>query len=272
MPRTAVVDGQFYPADPQQLRSDIAAYTPVAEEPASALGLLSPHAGYVFSGGVAGRTFGRVRVPDCVVLLNPSHHYGSPAFALWTAGSWQTPLGEVQPHPGVTEALESLPMVTVDDRPHLSEHSGEVVVPFLQYLNPEVRVAFVCVTAAARLGELWAFGSALAQVLADAGESAALVVASSDMSHESGSDALAVVQRNDAVAIEAMERLDPDGLHSACRRQGITMCGVLPAAAMMASVAARGGTKGTLVARATSADSPMGRGSYVVGYAGMVFD
>jgi AmmeMemoRadiSam system protein B len=73
------------------------------------------------------------------------------------------------------------------------------------------------------------------------------------------------------MAIAAMEKLDPDGLFRVCSTEGITMCGVLPATAMMASVAARGGSRGELISRATSADSPYGRGSYVVGYAGMVF-
>ena len=93
----------------------------------------------------------------------------------------------------------------------------------------------------------------------------------SDMSHEQGPDALQVVQKNDPKAIEKMEKVDPSGLIKTCRKQNITMCGVLPAAAMMQSVKERGGEKGILVHQASSADSPYGRGNYVVGYAGMYF-
>ena len=271
MPRRAVVAGQFYPADPKTLRDTIASFTPEVEQREQVLGALCPHAGYTFSGPVAGQVFARIQVPEAVVLLSPSHNFDRPAFALWTGGPWQTPLGEVALDDALTAALADLPQVAPDDRPHLPEHSGEVVLPFLQYHRPDVRVAVICVTASADLAGLRQLGAGLAGALAGCGAEDALVVASSDMSHESGGRALEVVNRNDPVAIERMERLDADGLYQVCRRQGITMCGVLPAAAMMAATAARGGTEGVLVARATSADSPLGRGSYVVGYAGMVF-
>ncbi|MHC5034519.1 MAG: AmmeMemoRadiSam system protein B [Planctomycetota bacterium] len=271
MSRKPVVAGQFYPGDRERLRSAIESFTPAGEEPEQALGVLCPHAGYPFSGPVAGKTFAAIRVPDAVVLLTPSHSYDRPAFALWTGGGWETPLGEFALHEDLTTAIAGLPLATPDDRPHVPEHSGEVIVPFLQYHNPRARIAVVCVTASARLEALKEFGSSLADVLARCGEEDAIVVASSDMSHESGAMALDVVNRNDPLAIAQMEELDPDGLYRVCRQEGITMCGVLPTVAMMASVLGRGGRQGTLVARATSADSPMGGGAYVVGYAGMIF-
>ncbi|MGD2176002.1 MAG: AmmeMemoRadiSam system protein B [Candidatus Brocadiaceae bacterium] len=271
MSRKPVVAGQFYPGEADALRSAIDSFTPEEEEQEPALGLLSPHAGYTFCGEVAGRTFARVRMPETVVLLNPSHSFASPAFALWPEGDWQTPLGRVELHEELTDGLSGLSMVTTDARPHGPEHSGEVVLPFLQYHRADLRIAVVCITAAARLDALKEFGRSLAELLETCGEDDALVVASSDMSHESGASALEVVNRNDPVAVREMEKLDPDGLYKVCRQEGITMCGVLPATAMMASVIARGGEEGVLVARATSADSPMGRGSYVVGYAGMIF-
>jgi len=271
MPRQPVVHGRFYPREPQHLRAKVESFTPPAAQREQVLGALCPHAGYDFSGPVAGKTFGGIEVPDTVVLLNPSHSYGQPAFALWTGGNWVTPLGEAYLHEELTGALADLPLTVCDDRPHLPEHSAEVVVPFLQYHNPRMRMAVVCVTASARLAALKEFGDALAGALRACDAERGLVVASSDMSHESGPGALARVNRNDPLAIAQMEQLDPDGLYQVCRQQGITMCGVLPAVAMMQSVIARGGTQGVLVGRATSADSPMGRGDYVVGYAGMAF-
>ena len=272
MSRKPAVAGGFYPAEPGLLRHAIESFTPAVAEKERALGLLSPHAGYVYSGGVAGKTFARARVPGTVLLLNPSHCYDRPAFALWTGGDWETPLGKVALHDGLTAALSEVPLVTADDRPHLPEHSAEVVLPFLQYHNPDVRIAVICVTQAARLGALKELGVAMAEALTRCGEADALIVASSDMSHEDGSGALELVNRNDPLAIAQMEALSPDGLYRVCRDEGITMCGVLPVAAMMAAVAARGGRGGVLVARATSADSPLGGGSYVVGYAGMIFN
>lgn len=271
MPRKPVVDGQFYPADPRRLRAAVESYSPAVEQKEHVLGLLCPHAGYPFSGPVAGKAFAGVVVPKAVVLLNPSHSYDRPAFALWTGGSWETPLGEVALHESLTAALAALPLVTADDRPHLPEHSGEVVLPFIQYQNPSARIAVICVTASANLGALKQLGASLADVLRKCGEDDALIVASSDMSHESGGGALDVVNRNDSIAIAQMQELNADGLYFVCRQEPITMCGVLPAVAMMSAVGARGGRQGVLVARATSADSPLGRPSYVVGYAGMVF-
>lgn len=162
--------------------------------------------------------------------------------------------------------------MTADDRPHLPEHSAEVVLPFIQYHNPAARIAVICVTASASLDALRRLGASLADVIRQSGEPDALVVASSDMSHESGGRALDVVNRNDPLAIAQMEALSPEGLYTVCRQESITMCGVLPAVAMMSAVAARGGNRGILAARATSADSPLGTGSYVVGYAGMLFE
>lgn len=271
MTRRSVVDGQFYPRGADELRSAIESYTPPDVAKRKALGALCPHAGYVFSGPVAGRALAASGVPDTVVLLTPSHKFAQPAFALWTGGDWQTPLGRVALHDELTTALAGLATVTPDDRPHMPEHSGEVVVPFLQYHNPDVRLAVVCITAAARLATLKEFGAGLANALEQCGAEGALVVASSDMSHESGPRALETVNAHDSLAIAELEKLDPDGLYRVCGTEGITMCGVLPAAAMMASVAARGGARGELIARATSANSPYGRGSYVVGYAGMLF-
>ena len=271
MTRKPAVANQFYPGNRSELQSTIGRFTPEVAEKTSVLGALIPHAGYVFCGRVAGKVFGSINIPSSIVLLNPSHHYCSPAFALWTGGGWQTPLGELELHEGICSALGKLPAVSADDRPHIQEHSGEVVLPFLQYHRPDVRIAVICVTSSAGLDELLELGRSIADVLKEQGQQDAIVVASSDMSHESGSGALDVVRRNDALAIEKMEQLDPEGLFDTCRKHHITMCGVLPAVAMMESVRARGGSRGELLDRATSADSPYGRGSYIVGYAGMVF-
>lgn len=272
MARKPAVAGRFYPAEEQQVRSMIEQFTAPQQDKRKVLGALSPHAGYVFCGGVMGKVFGGIEVPKTVLLLNPSHNYYEPAFALWRGGAWITPLGEAPLHEQLCEGLSALPMVTDADGPHKPEHSGEVVLPFLQYHQPDLRIAVVCIASAAGLAELLEFGASAADVLRDCGEDNALVVASSDMSHESGTGAVDVVNRNDPLAIERMEKLNPEGLFKTCRSKRITMCGVLPAAAMMASVKARGGTRGVLVGRATSADSPYGSGDYVVGYAGMVFD
>ena len=271
MARQPAVAGQFYPGGREELRSmlDDFAYSPDGKQ--AALGALSPHAGYVFCGEVMGKVFGSIQVPDTVVLLSPSHNARRPGIALWTGGPWKTPLGDVELHEDLCSALEDLPVVSASDEAHVREHSGEVVLPFIQYQQPEVKIAVLCITPSATVDDLLELGRSIPDVLSEIGEEDALVVASSDMSHESGPRALDTVKKNDPKAIEKMEQLDPQGLFDVCQREQITMCGVMPATAMMESVRVRGGSKGTLLDRATSADSPYGSGSYVVGYAGMIF-
>ncbi|MFW6045105.1 MAG: AmmeMemoRadiSam system protein B [Planctomycetota bacterium] len=271
MTRQPAVAGQFYPTDPDKLRSTINDCTPDIVNRESALGALVPHAGYVFSGPTAGAVLGRIEIPDTVVVLNPSHNVRSPACALWTGGSWKTPLGEAELNEKLCDELSALSVVSADDRAHRGEHSGEVVIPFLQYHRPDVRICVICVTTGAGPAQIRDLGSGIAEALDTCGLDNALVVASSDMSHESGPNALDVVKDHDPMAIEKMEELDPKGLIDTCRQERITMCGVLPAAAMMVSVQERGGTEGELITTATSADSPHGSGNYVVGYAGMIF-
>ena len=187
----------------------VAECTPAVEERVKALGALAPHAGYVFSGATAGRVFASVEVPPALVLLCPSHHYHSPPCALWTGGAWETPLGEVPPHEELCAALSELPVVTPDDRPHLPEHSGEVVLPFVQYHRPDVRIAVICVTGSATMQQLTALGQGIHDAVEACTGGEALVVASSDMSHEGGPQALDVVKAHDPLAIRQMERLDP---------------------------------------------------------------
>lgn len=272
MARNPVVHGRFYPAEPHGLKAMVEEFVSQAELPrAPAKGLLCPHAGYVFSGGVAGKTFGAVEVPDTVLVLSPSHNYDRPPLALWTGGDWLTPLGRVPMHEELTRALETIDGVTAEDRVHGPEHSGEVMMPFIQVCNPQARIAVICVTATAGQEALKAFGQALPDALREAGADDALVVASSDMSHEQGKGALDVVNEHDALVLEQMEAFSPEGVYDACKEHHVTMCGRLPAVAMMYSALARGASEAIHTGRATSADSPYGRGDYIVGYTGMVF-
>ncbi len=271
MIREPAVAGQFYPAAAASLRAEISRYSPDRDDKSPVHGVLCPHAGYVFSGPVAGAVFAAIEIPSLAVILCPSHRSCSPPFALWMGDAWKTPLGEVRIDAELSESLAALEYVSVNNQVHAAEHSGEVVLPFLQYHRPNVRIAVICICASASAGAVMELGRGIASCLAETGNDSALVVASSDISHEQGPGALDTVKRNDTLAVKQMERLDPSGLMGVCSENGITMCGVLPAAAMMESARARGGKEGRLILRSTSADSPHGRGDYVVGYAGMIF-
>jgi hypothetical protein len=272
MTRNPAVQNRFYPGDPDELRQMVQSFLDEAEaEPESAAGILCPHAGYVFSGGVAGKTFGRVEVPDTVVVLNPSHNYARPKMALWTGGDWLTPLGKLALHEELTDALGEIEGVTPEDRVHLPEHSGEVVMPFIQICNPEARIAVVCIAQGAGLEDLRRFGTALPEAFESVGAGDTLVVASSDMSHEDGPDALERVNSQDGLVHEQLENFSPEGVYRACREHSVTMCGRFAVVAMMFCAREQGATEATMAARATSADSRYGGGNRVVGYTGMIF-
>lgn len=270
MIREPVVAGQFYPKDRAALTGMLAQMIVPAPRKRRVAAALLPHAGYVFSGPTAGAVIGAIEVPERVILISTSHHFDYPPCALWRGGAWRTPLGEAPVDEALTDAIARVPGVMADDRAHEPEHSGEVIVPFLQFVQPALSMAFLCVTQSCNYESLKTIGEGLARVVR-AADGPVLIVASSDMSHEQGPRAMDVVREHDDIAVRRMEALDGEGLLRECLRRNITMCGVRPAVAAMEAARALGATKGEAVRRATSADSPYGRGDYIVGYAGMIF-
>lgn len=264
MVRSAAVAGQFYPGHEAALRQMLADLLPTGMKKCPVLGTMSPHAGYVYSGKVAGKTLGGAIIPDRVVILGPNHHgVGHPA-AVYEQGSWMTPLGEVRIAEDVTaHILDECPMTLADTSAHQYEHSLEVQVPILQYLAPDVRIAPVCISRLP-LEDLLHMGEGLALAAARCAEKP-LFVASSDMTHfESG----AVARHKDFLAIEKILALDPEGLYDVVRSNCISMCGVMPTVVMLQALKCLGATEAELVAYNNSGDIT-GDQSDVVGYAGI---
>ena len=265
MVRHPAVAGQFYPSQPDRLLSDVRAMLgPLPQTRMKAVGVVSPHAGYVYSGGIAGRLLASVEIPRTVLLLGPNHHgIGSPA-ALYPAGEWETPLGCVPVSARLTGLLkEYVAGCTEDAVAHQYEHSLEVQIPFLQVLRPDVDIAAVCLgfgdyAAARRVGE------GVAAAVEAFGEDV-LIIASSDMSHYESDD---TARELDDLAVRKVLDLDPQGLHHVCRERRITMCGVVPATAMLVAAGNLGATRAELVGYATSGDVN-GDKRRVVGYAGI---
>jgi hypothetical protein len=267
--REPAVAGRFYPADRDQLAEEVAAFLgeapggrATAEPPRPALGVMAPHAGYVYSGAVAGATYARVDVPGRAILLCPNHTGQGQRASLWPAGAWRTPLGRVPLDGAMVADLLAVADVAPDRVAHLHEHSLEVQLPFLQLRRPEIAVAALCL---GPLGwpECHALGIAVAKVASRHG---ALVVASSDMSHYVPAR---TARARDHRALERMLALDPEGLHSVVRAEHITMCGFIPATVMLVAALERGAREAELVRYATSGDVT-GDDSSVVGYAGVV--
>lgn len=265
MPRSPAVAGQFYPKHPAALAHTLDQLIPADAAKTSAFGVMVPHAGYVYSGGVAGRTFAGVTIPPEVVILGPNHHGSGHQAALSRHGSWETPLGTVPVAGELVDAiLAACPATAADDQAHLYEHSLEVQVPFLQTLLAGVTIAPLCIGRLS-LETLLAIGDGLAQALRTRPQRP-LLVASTDMTHyESGDEA----RRKDHLALERVLALDPEGLYQTVAAHRISMCGALPTVIMLRAASRLGATRAELVAYANSGDIT-GDQREVVGYAGVV--
>ncbi len=262
--RDPVVAGTFYPGRAAELRRELEAMIPRAPRD-RALAAIAPHAGYAFSGRVAGEVYGRLEVPQDVVVLCFNHRGEGPAFSVWPEGSWRTPLGDAPVNADLARGVaKAFPEAVLDETGHAGEHSGEVQIPFLQHVRPDVRIVPVALSVGLDDGsfrKLRAFGGALARV---AGEF--LVVASTDLNHFE--DQKATVEKDRAV-IREIERLDEEGLRRAIVSRDVSMCGYAPTIAALAYAKARGASAARTVVHATSGDVS---GDYdkVVGYVGMI--
>lgn len=263
--RLPAVAGRFYPLNPERLRADLNSYLSPQVTPATALGCIVPHAGYMYSGQVAGAVFSRLHIPDRVLILCPNHTGVGTPLSILTQGEWETPLGRAQVDLHLAEALRARdPLLTEDETAHRSEHAIEVELPFLQVLNPAF--SFVPIALGTRQFEvLQHLGHVIAETISSASLSV-LIVASSDMNHYENDS---ITRLKDRKAIDRILALDPGGLFETVVREDISMCGLGPAVAMMTAVKDLGARRAELVNYATSADTSGDRET-VVGYAGVI--
>jgi AmmeMemoRadiSam system protein B len=276
MLRLPAVAGRFYPANPSELAATVRrmsaprdgnADAPTnATEKISATACLVPHAGYVYSGGVAGEVLARIALPKKILILGVRHFPRGESAAILSSGAWRTPLGDAPIDTELATALrDACPMLREDSVAHSQEHSLEVQIPFLQVLAPGF--SFVPVALGmVRFEDLVRVGEAVARVLM-AQREPVLLLATSDLNHYEDD---ATTRVKDAKALEKLLALDARGLFDVCRTEKISMCGLGPAVATITSVRAMGVTAGELVRYATSADVSGDRSS-VVGYAGIVW-
>jgi len=264
MLRLPAVAGSFYPGSKTQLETFLQRLIPDVTAPAAAHAVILPHAGYVYSGGIAGETLAQVLVPERVILLGPNHTGDGVDFAVSKASAWQTPLGDVAVDQELARRLvAAIPLAEFDDLAHRQEHSLEVLVPLLQWRNPAVRIVPICIRSF-ELAALLEFGTALGGFLQ--GSDDLLLVGSSDMSHFiSGREA----RDKDFLAIEQLQQLDPAELYRTVRQHRISMCGVAPCVSLLQACRQLGASKAELIRYGNSGDLN-GDQSSVVGYAGLV--
>jgi AmmeMemoRadiSam system protein B len=263
--RRPAVAGRFYPGDPSALLADVRSYLSPTEKTIPAIGCVVPHAGYIYSGHVAGAVFARLNIPRRCIVLCPNHTGMGQPLAVMSEGAWETPLGKVPIDSSLAETLkQQFPLLTEDADAHRAEHAAEVELPFLQAKSPN----FTFVPIALGTGKfdvLETLGQAIADVV-KADDEPVLIIASSDMNHYESDK---ITRIKDHRAIERILALDARGLFDVVMNEDISMCGFGPTVAMLTAARQLGATAAELIKYATSGDISGDR-DMVVGYAGVV--
>ncbi|MDQ7006079.1 MAG: AmmeMemoRadiSam system protein B [Acidobacteriota bacterium] len=265
--RYPAVAGAFYPADRVRLAALLDRMMPSTPEAVPAMGVLVPHAGYVYSGSCAGAVWGTLALPGRVILLGPNHTGRGAALAAAEEASWATPLGSVAVDRSLLEDLgRRLAALRFDSRAHSAEHGLEVQVPFMQRRREDVQIAPL-VSAVTDLPALLEMGRALAEVIESCEGPRPMIAVSSDMTHY---ESAAAAREKDAAALERLEALDPEGLARVVREREISMCGAACAVAALEALRLLGARSARTVCY-THSGEVTGDDTEVVTYAGMVF-
>jgi AmmeMemoRadiSam system protein B len=261
--REAVVAGQFYPGSSLQLTQEIERLIDKHAQKTDSLACILPHAGYMYSGRVAGATVSRINLKNKVILLGPNHTGSGASFSIMTKGAWQTPLGKIEiDSPLANKMLRNSKFLQEDSLAHAGEHSLEVELPFLQYFKQNFQIVPIALLSD-DIASLKALGLEIAATLKETKDY--LIIASTDMTHYEPQEA---AERKDKIAIEAILGLDPDKLMQKIRTLDISMCGYAPVVTLLAAAKSLGATSASLIQYQTSGDITGDKES-VVGYAGI---
>ena len=265
MIREPAVAGQFYPESSTQLEAMIGTMLDKKAEKEDVIGLLSPHAGYIYSGPVAGAAISKIKFRDTFIILGPNHTGKGKPLSIMTRGAWKTPLGEVQIDSELGgRLLATSSYLQEDSGAHQHEHSIEVQIPFLQYFKNDIEI--VPIALAYSTGEIYKqIGKEIANAIKDSNKGV-VIIASSDMTHHESQES---ARRKDTQAIEAILDLNEDELLKRVGELNISMCGYAPAISLISAAKELGATQAELVKYQTSGDTT-GDYSSVVGYAGII--
>lgn len=254
--RACAVAGMFYPREPNHLEQLLTRFFASAGEPVGALGIVAPHAGYIYSGEVAAWAYAAIP-PDfsgTFVVVGPSHRgYMTAASSV----SWETPLGVIDTDTAFVEALD----IETDEFSHSDEHSLEVQMPFIKFRFPRARIVPVMMGGQDEESANLVGRKITAAIRATKRD--VRIVASSDFSHYVPE---ALARENDLYAIESLKSLDTGEFFMRIDKRKVSACGFGPIAAMVEACRAMGATQGRLLRYATSGDITGDR-SEVVGYA-----
>lgn len=289
MVRRALVAGMFYAGDPNGLRRQLQecfthrlgpGYIPKPNEQGQRriIGLVAPHAGYIYSGMTAAKAYTALAedgIPQVAVILAPAHYSPGAPFAVWTRGQWETPIGDLTVDEELaTELAKAGGGFREDFEPHLGgysrfgrptfgygEHSIEVQLPFLKFVFGEKAPAIVPICVSSHdFAQLRKGGEIIANLISRL-QRDAIIIASCDFTHY---EPHAVAEVHDREALNRIIALDSDGLWQTIRRY-LSQSDVLVAIPMIEASKQLGATKGELLGYSTSG-SVTGDMAQVVGY------
>jgi MEMO1 family protein len=266
MIRNPSVAGYFYPDSAAELKAMISKMVDKKAPKEDAIGLLVPHAGYMYSGPVTGAVVSRVKFKATFIIIGPSHSGLGKPFSVMTEGTWRTPLGDVEIDTELAKKIVSVSdYLEKDEEAHRDEHAVEVQLPFLQYFKQDFRIVPIIIAGegAAAYPEI---GKDIARAV-KALKREVVIMASGDMTHY---EPHATAKEKDLYAVEAMLKLDVPELTRRYQARRITMCAYPPLVCVMTAVKELGATGGEMVKYQTSGDVTGDKES-VVGYAGVIF-
>ena len=257
--------GVFYPENADELKEEVKNYLILSTEKEDIVGVVCPHSGYIYSGRTAGEVYSYIKSQPTFILIGPNHTRQGEISAISTEGEWSTPIGQVTINTSLAQKILCLSnFLKKDEKAHLYEHSLEVQLPFIQYINSSVKIVPICMQDNT-INICQDIGNAIANAI-EAEKQKVVIIASSDMTHYASEK---MARRKDNLAIEKILNFDPEGLLKIVNEKDISMCGSGPVATMIYATKKLGANQGKLVSYRTSGET---NGDYhaVVGYAGII--
>jgi MEMO1 family protein len=263
--RQPAVAGSFYPAERDALVREVEIHIDQNTKTSRTLGIVAPHAGFIYSGNVAGAVYSRIEIPDTVILIGPNHTGNGETVAVMTEGTWSMPMGDITIDQDLANAIcEETVIAKQDASAHQFEHSLETQLPFLQYFKNNFKIVPICIKRL-KLSSCKAISEGIVRAVTRLDKSV-LLVASSDMTHYEPHDRATI---KDRMAITCIKNRDAHGLFRTVESEKITMCGVNPVTIMLLCSERMGAKEAELVKYMTSGEIS-GDMEKVVGYAGMI--
>jgi len=276
--RKPAVAGSFYAGDSKSLKRQIEkcflhkigpgkipSVNPKRQN--NIIGLVSPHAGYMYSGPIAAHGFYEVALdgtPDTIIILGPNHRGFGEDISIMAEGKWETPLGEIEIDADIAEKIiKNSKIIKSDEKAHQYEHSIEVQLPFIQYIfDKNTKFVPICMTRQDINTDIEIAKSICSSVV---GKNV-LIIASSDFTHYEPQE---YAENVDKQAINTILEFNPQKLYDIIYQQRLTMCGPGPITAMLIACKTLGAKKAELLKYATSGDIT-GMYDQVVGYASLI--